>query len=260
MKIIRISIAGAAGRMGKAVIAETVKNPDIELVGLYERAGHDSVGEQVGGVRISDSIEKASRSADVIVDFTSPEATLSHARYCSGTGKAMVIGTTGFTTSQRDELIDMAASFPCVVAPNMSIGVNLLEQIVSTASRKLGEDFDIEVVETHHRAKEDCPSGTALTLARTAAEARNETLEEVAIYNRKGSNNKRGKNEIGIQSVRGGDTPGDHTVFFLGRGERVELSHRAHTREIFAAGAARAVRWVHGKPAGIYGMKEVLGL
>lgn len=246
--------------MGKAVTAETGKAPDIEIAGLYERAGHGSVGERVGKVAISDSIEKASRAADVVVDFTSPEATLFHARYCSGTGKAMVTGTTGFTAAQKDELMDLAASFPCVAAPNMSIGVNLLEQAVSFASRKLGEGFDIEVFDIHHAAKADSPSGTALALARAAAGARKESLESVAVYGRKGASNARGKNEIGIQCARGGDTPGEHTVFFLGNGERLEFSHRAYNREIFAAGAVRAIRWVHGKPAGVYGMKEVLGL
>ncbi len=260
MEVIRISIAGAAGRMGKAVIDEAAKTPGIEVAGLYEKTGHESVGKHIRGVTISDGIEKASRPADVIVDFTSPEATLSHARYCSGTGKAMVIGTTGFTAAQKDELMDTADSFPCVVAPNMSIGINLLESMISIASQKLGGDFDIEVLEMHHREKADSPSGTALALARAAAEARKETLESVAVYGRKGTDNKRGKNEIGIQSVRGGDTPGEHTVFFVGNGERLEFSHRARNRDIFAAGAVRAAKWVHGKPAGIYGMKEVLGL
>lgn len=260
MKTVNISVAGAAGRMGKAVIAEAGKAPDIQITGLYEKPGHASVGEKIGNLTVSQSIEKASRTADVIVDFTSPQATLSHARYCSGTGKAMVIGTTGFTASQKEELTETAESFPCLIAANMSIGVNLLEQLVSVASQKTEDGFDIEIVEVHHSAKADSPSGTALALARAAAEARNETLESVAVYGGKGTRNGRGKNEIGIQSVRGGDAFGDHTVLFLGNGERLELSHRAHNREIFAAGALKAARWICSKPAGIYGMKEVFGL
>ncbi len=260
MEIIKISVAGAAGRMGGAVISETAKAPDIEITGLYERKGHDRIGGKIGGKKISDSIEEASEKADVIVDFTSPQATLSHARYCAETGKALVVGTTGFTTEEKNELAETAKSFPCVLSPNMSIGVNLLERIVSLASKKLGDDFDIEVLEAHHSAKIDSPSGTALALARTAAEARNLTLENSAIYSRRENTAPRKKSEIGIQSIRGGDMPGDHTVFFLGNGERLEFSHRARNREIFATGALRAARWIYGKPAGIYGMKEVLGL
>ena len=260
MEVIHITVAGAAGRMGNAVITEITKSPGFEVAGLYERSGHDSIGREIAGVTISDSVEKAARTADVIVDFTSPEATLANARYCSGTGKAMVVGTTGFSPGQKKEMIQAAEKFPCVIAPNMSIGINLLEQMVSFASQKLGEDFEIEVMEIHHSAKMDAPSGTALALARAAAAARNENLEKVASYGRKGNGTARGKNEIGIQSVRGGDTPGDHTVFFLGKGERVEISHRAHGREIFATGAVRAAKWVCGKPSGVYGMKEVLEL
>ncbi len=260
MEVVHISVAGAAGRMGGAIIAEIAKSPGLEIAGLYERDGHDCVGREIAGVTVSGSVEEASRTADVIVDFTSPEATLANARYCSGAGKAIVIGTTGFAPAQKEELERAAERFPCVIAPNMSIGVNLLEQMVSVASQKLGEDFEIEIMEIHHSAKTDAPSGTALALAEAAAEARNENLGEVTSYGRKKTGKARRKNEIGIQSVRGGDTPGDHTVFFLGNGERVELSHRAHGREIFAAGAVRAARWIYGKPAGVYGMKEVLGL
>ncbi|WP_462137950.1 4-hydroxy-tetrahydrodipicolinate reductase [Candidatus Mycalebacterium sp.] len=260
MKTIQISIAGAGGRMGSAIISETAKTRDIKIAGLYEKAGHVLVGRKVAGVEVFKNIRKASESADVIVDFTSPEAALSHARWCAKTGKAMVMGTTGFSPKQRKEIERTAKSFPCVIAPNMSVGINLLESIVADATRKLGADFDIEVVETHHSAKTDAPSGTALALARAAAEAMGKTLEKTAVCAREGTNNKRGKNEIGIQSIRGGDTPGDHTVLFLGRGERVEFSHKAHGREIFAVGAIKAVRWICGKPAGIYGMKEVLGL
>ncbi|QMU56070.1 MAG: 4-hydroxy-tetrahydrodipicolinate reductase [Candidatus Mycalebacterium zealandia] len=260
MKTIQISIAGAAGRMGSSIISEAAKTRDIKIAGLYEKTGHALVGREVAGVEVCGNIKKASESADVIVDFTSPEATVSHARWCAKTGKAMIIGTTGFSSKQRKEIERAAKSFPCVIAPNMSIGINLLESVVAEAARKLGTDFDIEVVEAHHSAKTDAPSGTALALARAAAGARGKTLEKTAVCAREGTDNKRGKNEIGIQSIRGGDTPGDHTVFFLGRGERVEFSHKAHGREIFAAGAIKAVRWVGSKPAGIYEMKEVLGL
>ena len=246
--------------MGSAVIEQAEKARDIRIAGLYEKAGHPLVGSEVAGVRVGGDIKKASESADVIVDFTSPEATLSHARWCLKTGKAMVVGTTGFSAAQRKRIERAAKSFPCVIAPNMSVGVSLLESAVAGAARKLGDGFDIEVVEAHHSAKTDAPSGTALALARAAAEARGKTLEKTGVYSREGTGKKRGKNEIGVQSVRGGDTPGDHTVLFLGRGERLEFSHRAHGREIFAAGALKAARWVRGRRAGVYGMREVLGL
>lgn len=246
--------------MGSAIISEAAKTRDIRVSGLYEKAGHSLVGQKIAGVEVHGDIKKASESADTVVDFTSPEATLSHARWCAKTGKAMVIGTTGFSTKQSREIERLAKSFPCVLAPNMSVGINLLESVVADASHKLGADFDIEIVETHHSAKTDAPSGTALALARAAAEARGTTLEKTAVFSREGTNGRRGKNEIGIQSIRGGDTPGDHAVLFLGRGERLEFSHKAHGREILAAGAIRAVKWICGKPAGIYGMKEVLEL
>ncbi|MGI9558357.1 MAG: 4-hydroxy-tetrahydrodipicolinate reductase [Thermodesulfobacteriota bacterium] len=260
MAAVKISVAGAGGRMGGAVISEAVRTDGVEIAGLFEMAGHKAAGTEIEGVRVSESVADASAQANVVVDFTSPRATLANARYCAGAGRAMVIGTTGFTPAQREELEELSGGFACVMAPNMSIGVNVLERLVSDAAAKLGDGFDIEVLEIHHAGKADAPSGTALALARAAAAAGGRSLESAAVCSREGTGLARGEKEIGIQSLRGGAVAGDHTVFFLSGGERLELSHRASDRGIFAAGAIRAAKWVCGKPAGMYGMKEVLGL
>ena len=243
--------------MGFSIAAEASAADGVEITGLFEASGHPSVGKAFMGVTVCDSVAEASGNADVVVDFTSPEAALEGARYCSREGKAMVIGTTGFTDGQMRKIKSLVGSFPCVMAPNMSVGVNLVEKLVSLASEKLS-GFDIEIFEMHHAQKVDSPSGTALALAQAAADARRLDLENCSVYSR--GETVRKKDEIGIQSVRGGTVVGEHTVLFIGNGERVEITHRAESRNIFAAGAVRAARWVCGKPPGLYGMSEVLEL
>ena len=226
--------------MGAAIAAEAGRTEGVEIAGLFERPRHEAVGGKIAGVTVSEGVGEASAGADVVVDFTAPGATVECARWCAAGGKAMVIGTTGFTPAQIKEIEGLAGSLACVMAPNMSVGVNLIEELARLASEKL-EGFDTAIVETHHAAKKDAPSGTAIALARAVADARD------------------GK-EPATLSVRGGTAAGDHTVMFLGNGERVEISHRAESRDIFAAGAVKAAVWVCGKPPGIYGMREVLGL
>ena len=225
--------------MGAAIAAEAQETKGVEITGLFESPKHGAVGGKIAGVPVSGGVKDASAGADVIVDFTAPEATIECARWCAAEGKAMVVGTTGFTPAQVREMESLAGSFACVMAPNMSVGVNLLEELARLAAEKL-EGFDTAIVETHHAAKKDAPSGTAAALARAVAAG--------------------GGKEPDTLSVRGGTAAGDHTVMFLGGGERVLLSHVAEDRKIFASGAVKAAVWVCGKPPGIYGMREVLGL
>lgn len=253
--------------MGMSVASLAGADGDIELVGATEAAGHVSVGCGLGdfvagagpGVSVSDSIEEAARDADVIIDFTVPEATLAHAEYSVRNGKSMVIGTTGFEPEQREELLSLLERIPCVFSPNMSVGINVLFEISRQVASHLGESYDPEIFETHHRAKADSPSGTAIALAEAVAAGLGSELQDVARYERHGRIGARGKGEIGIQTLRGGDVVGDHTVMFLGDGERVELTHRATSRENFSAGAIRAAKWIPGKSPGIYAMRDVLG-
>lgn len=236
---VKISIAGAAGRLGSAIAAEAQKAEGVEIAGLFESPRHGAVGGTVAGITVAGDIAEASAGADVVVDFTTPEASIECARWCAENGKALVVGTTGFSPGQEKEVKKLAAELPCVMAPNMSAGVNLLMELAHLAAETL-EGFDAAVVETHHAAKKDAPSGTALALARAVSGAR-------------------GGEEIDTVAVRGGTAAGDHTVMFLGGGERVLLSHVAENKNIFAAGAVKAAVWVCGKPPGIYGMREVLG-
>ncbi len=253
--------------MGMSIASLLGGDAEIELVGATETPGHTSIGCDVGdfvagaksGVSVSDAISAAASAADVIIDFTVPEATLAHAEYSVRNGKSMVIGTTGFTPEQRAKLLGLLERIPCVFAPNMSVGVNILFEISRQVAFHLGESYDAEIFETHHRGKVDSPSGTAIALAEAVASGLGRELGDVARYERHGRTGVREKGEIGIQTLRGGDVVGDHTVMFLGDGERVELTHKATTRENFSAGALRAAKWISGKPPGVYAMRDVLG-
>ena len=209
---------------------------------------------------IGETVDKLMRDSDVVLEFTSPPATAEHAALAAKLGKAMVIGTTGLSPEQGDVVREAARSIPIVWAPNMSLGVNVLLSVVEEVARRLGPDWDIEIMEMHHRGKVDAPSGTALALGQAAAAGREVVLEQVEQRARDGITGPRRRGDIGFAALRGGDVTGDHHVVFAGAGERLELIHRATTRAIYAKGAVRAARWVVGKPAGLYGLKEVLGL
>ena len=266
--MIRIGITGAAGRMGSLIIRGVAESGDMEVAGALEAPGHPSVGKDVGtiigggrrGVKISNTLEKAFGTAEVIIDFTFPEATMKAAGYAASTGRAMVIGSTGFTEEETAQLGDHARDIPIVMAPNMSIGVNVMFKVVSLLASLLGEEYDAEIVETHHRLKKDAPSGTAMGLARAVAGAREGELRDLARFERYGMIGARPKGEIGIQTLRAGDIVGDHTVLFAGNNERIEITHRAHSRQNFAQGALRAARWLKGRKPGLYSMLDVLGL
>lgn len=266
--MIKIGIAGAAGKMGSRIAVLSKEYDGLRLAGAFDRKSHKDAGKDIGliagagetGVRLSDSPEAIIDAVDLIIDFTSVESTKENLKLAAARGKAMVIGTTGFTKADMDEVRPLAESIPCVMASNMSLGVNLLLRVLRDVARVLGDDYDIEIVEAHHRMKKDAPSGTALKMAQVIADAVNRDLDEVAVYARKGLIGERTKREIGIQTVRAGDIVGEHTVLFGGLGERIEITHKASSRDTFARGALRSALWLAGKPAGLYDMQDVLDL
>lgn len=266
MGMLRIVVCGACGRMGKRIIACAAGGGGIAVVGAVEREGHPCIGADAGecagagriGVPVSSDLASSARGADVIVDFSGREAAARGAETAASLGKPIVIGTTGLGDAERRAVKRASRKVACLVAPNMSVGVNLLLRLASEASRSLGDDYDVEIVETHHRHKLDAPSGTALRLARAVAEGRGADLSKAVVYGRKGEPGERPRGQIGIHAVRQGDIVGDHVVSFAAAGERIELAHRATSRDTFARGALRAARWIAGKPPGIYEMGDVL--
>lgn len=266
--MIRIGVTGIAGRMGSSIGLLVAQAEDLELAGALEASGHKGIGTDAGliigagslGIKLTDDMEEAFKNAEVIIDFTAPEPTMRLARYASGANKALVIGTTGLIDADISQLKSLSHTAPMVVSPNMSIGVNVMLKVVSMLTRLLGDAYDVEITEAHHRLKKDAPSGTALGIAKTIAEARGINLNDHACYERHGIIGTRPQGEIGIQTVRAGDIIGDHTVLFAGNNERIEITHRAHTRQNFAQGALRAARWIKDKKPGLYSMMDVLGL
>jgi 4-hydroxy-tetrahydrodipicolinate reductase len=267
--MINAVVTGAAGRMGALIINVLTASEGIRLGGAVERKGHRLVGQDASGpaglpaggkTMITDDLAAAMKAGDVLIDFTFPEASLAHIKLCAELGRPIIIGSTGFTGEQLDEVGEFVRKIPCVLSPNMSIGVNLCFKILEEVARTIGGDYDMEIVETHHRMKKDAPSGTAIKMAQVLAKAVNRNLEEVGVYARKGMIGERTNKEIGIQTLRAGDIVGEHTVLFAGIGERIEITHRAHSRETFAAGAVRAAKWIVGRKPGLYDMQDVLGL
>ncbi len=266
--MIKAIVAGAGGRMGGRIINIISGTKGIELAAAFERPDSDAVGKDAGvvagvgqlGVTIADSLESVIDSGDVIIDFTFHEATVKHAEKAAEKGRAMVIGTTGFSPDEYSRIQELSNAFPCVLAPNMSVGVNLLYKLLDLAAKVLGDDYDVEIVEAHHRMKKDAPSGTALQLGRVVAKALGRDFDKVAVFERNGLIGERSREEIGIQTIRAGDIVGEHTVLFGGIGERVEITHKASSRDTFAKGAVRAAIWIKDKPAGMYNMQDVLGL
>lgn len=266
--MIKVLIAGVAGRMGRRIAYMVSEHPDLEIAGGFELPGTPHIGKDIGevggfgtiGVTISDSFEAIADSADVIIDFTFHEATMKLARKAAERKKAMIIGTTGLSQENLNELAQLCTNFPCVQSPNMAVGVNVLFKAAAKIAAVLGDSYDIEIIESHHKMKKDAPSGTALKLGEVIAQAVNRDLKEVGVYERHGIIGERGEKEIGIQTIRAGDIVGEHTVYFAGAGERIELTHRAHSRDNFAKGATVAAAWIKDKPNGLYTMFDVLGL
>jgi 4-hydroxy-tetrahydrodipicolinate reductase len=265
--MIKVIVAGAAGRMGCRLVSLIRDSTALTLAGALEGKGHPALGEDAGeiagsghvGFPITDDLSTLERG-EVVIDFSAPAATLEHMRAVARQRRAMVIGTTGFSAVQLDELRALTQQIPCVFSPNMSVGINLICKVIGEMARTLGDDYDIEVIEAHHRLKKDAPSGTALKIAEILARSVSRDLSQVGIYARKGLIGERTKGEIGIQTIRAGDIVGDHTILFGGMGERIEVTHRASSRDTFARGALRAARWVVRQPAGLYDMMDVLSL
>jgi len=254
--------------MGRCLIEACRDAPDIALTVAVERPGSPSLGNDAGAVAgiganrvvIADDLAKQAGNFDVLIDFTRPEVTMVNLEICRKAGKRMVIGTTGFAAEQRDLLAKAGKDIALVVAPNMSVGVNLCFKLLETAAKVLGDEVDIEIVEAHHRHKVDAPSGTALRMGEVVAAALGRDLQDCAVYGREGNTGERDRKTIGFATVRAGDIVGDHTVMFAGIGERVEITHKASSRMTFAKGAVRAARWVAGKKQGLFDMQDVLGL
>jgi 4-hydroxy-tetrahydrodipicolinate reductase len=264
--MIQIAITGAAGRMGRALAEACTRSEGVRLSGAVERPGAPAVGADAGelagvgklGVVIRGSLNGL--DFDVLIDFTNPEATLAHLEHCRRRGKRMVIGTTGFDEAARNRIREAARDIPIVLAPNMSVGVNLCFKLLETTARVLGDDVDVEIIEAHHRHKVDAPSGTALRMGEIVAQTLGRDLAQWAVHGRRGITGERPRRAIGFASIRAGDIVGDHTVLFAGGGERVEITHRAESRLTFAHGALRAARWLMDKDKGLYDMQDVLGL
>lgn len=265
--MIRIAVPGAAGRMGRNLIDACQRAEGLALGVATERPGHALLGSDAGtvagvgelGVPIADDLEAAAAHFDVLIDFTAPAASLVHLDICRRHGKRIVIGTTGFTPEQKQLISDAAGEIGVVMAPNMSVGVNLCLKLLDMAARVLGDEADIEIIEAHHRHKVDAPSGTALRMGEVVATALGRDLGDCAVYGREGITGARERKTIGFETIRAGDIVGEHTVMFAAEGERVEITHKASSRMTFASGAVRAAGWVAGKPAGLYDMQAVLG-
>jgi 4-hydroxy-tetrahydrodipicolinate reductase len=258
---LRVACVGARGRMGERVLAALAEATDAAACGALEGPGHPDLGRELApGVRLVADAKEAFGRAEVAIDFSVPSGSLAALRVAADLGVAYVCGTTGFSPAQRQELAQLAERVAVVWAPNFSVAVNVLAHLVGEAARLLGPGFDAEIVELHHAAKRDAPSGTALRLAAAVAEARGQTLDDALVPSRYGETGPRPPGAIGVAALRGGDNPGEHVAMLIGRGERLELVHRAATRDHFAAGALRAARWVRGRSPGLYGMEVVLGL
>ncbi len=254
-EMVRIIVSGAAGRMGQRIIYLSQQDKEIKLSGALEASGHPALGRKVSEeVTIEEGLEVLADKADVLIEFTHPLATLSHLEIAVERNLPAVIGTTGFKEEEKKRLLEMAGKIPCVYSTNMSLGVNLLFKLTREAASVL-YDYDQEIIEVHHNKKKDAPSGTARSLAENLRQG-----DKNYVYGRQGITGPRSREEIGIHAVRAGDIIGEHTVLFAGIGERLELTHRAHSRDTFAMGALKAAKWVVGKPAGCYSMQDVLGL
>ncbi|ARJ66388.1 4-hydroxy-tetrahydrodipicolinate reductase [Magnetospirillum sp. ME-1] len=264
----RIGIVGCAGRMGRMLMEAVLAAEGCRLSGGTERAGTEFIGRDLGvllgresvGASVGSDPAALFAASDAVIDFTAPAATLAHAALAAEQGKVLVVGTTGLAKDDEARLAEAAKRAPIVYAPNFSVGVNLLMALTERAASILGEDYDIEIVEMHHRHKVDAPSGTALGLGRSAALGRQKPLDSVWCKSRDGHTGARPKGEIGFATLRGGDVVGDHTVMFAAEGERVELTHKASSRAVFAKGAVRAARWAADRQPGLYSMRDVLGL
>ncbi|NNC67746.1 MAG: 4-hydroxy-tetrahydrodipicolinate reductase [Gammaproteobacteria bacterium] len=266
--MVRVGVNGASGRMGKTLIQACVEHQNTQLGAAFEIASSNSIGQDAGvtagienlGVGINSDLESHTNDFDVLIDFTIPECTILSLESCLKHGKSMVIGTTGLDDIQKQKLQAASKIISIMFAPNMSVGVNLCLKLLQIAAKTLGDEYDIEIIEAHHKHKVDAPSGTALRMGEVVAESLGRDLKDCAVYGRQGITGERDKKTIGFETIRAGDIVGDHTVMFAGTGERVEIKHKASSRMTFAQGAMRAASWLSTKSSGLYDMQDVLGL
>jgi 4-hydroxy-tetrahydrodipicolinate reductase len=263
----QVAVAGASGRMGHMLIEAIRASEDCRLAGALDVASSLAIGNDAAaflghasGVPVTADIPTGLAHAQVLIDFTRPEGTLAHLKVCRERGVKMVIGTTGFTDAQKDQIADAGRDIAIVMAPNMSVGVNVTMKLVEMAAKALAEGYDIEIIEAHHRHKVDAPSGTALKMGEVIAAALGQSLKDNAVYERHGHTGERKPSSIGFSAIRGGDIVGDHTVLFAGTGERIEITHKAASRSTYAQGSLRAVRFLAGQERGMFDMFDVLGL
>ena len=262
-----ICVAGASGRMGRMLVEAILNADDCTLTGALDVPGSPALGTDPAaflgkdsGVRITADLAQGLQGADCLIDFTRPEGTLAHLKVCEQLGVKLVIGTTGFTDAQKAEIADASQRVAVVMAPNMSVGVNVTLKLLQMAAKAMSTGYDIEIIEAHHRHKVDAPSGTALKMGEVIAEALGRDLKDCAVYAREGVTGERDPSSIGFATIRGGDIVGDHTVLFAGTGERIEVTHKSSSRVTYAQGSLRAVRYLSGQPSGLFDMFDVLGL
>jgi len=268
MEKINAGVVGAGGKMGARILSLMIQDDYFRIVGASEQSGSELIGKDIGSaigindlnIEIKEDLARAFSEADGIIDFTTPSSTIKTVEFASKNHKVLVIGTTGFTEKEKNKIVKETKNFPCVMSPNMSVGINIMFEMSQKLTELLNDDFDIEIIESHHRNKKDSPSGTALRIAELVAQTMGQKLNDIAVYSRHGLSEGRKKGEIGIQAIRGGDVVGEHSLIFYGDGERIELTHKASSRDTFAKGAIRALKWLRGKPNGLYSMKDVLGL
>ncbi|MGO9136804.1 MAG: 4-hydroxy-tetrahydrodipicolinate reductase [Syntrophales bacterium] len=266
--MIKAIVTGAGGRMGGRIISLLSQAPEMKLAGAVEQKGHVLVGQDIGeklglgktGILVDDHLAACIEKGDVVIDFTHHEVSVGHLEVTREKSRAIVIGSTGFTTDEMTKIKEIAAGTRCVLSPNMSIGVNVMFKVLDYVAGILGDDYNVEIVEAHHNLKKDAPSGTAMKMAQIIAEKLGRDLERVGVFTRKGMVGERTKAEIGIQTLRAGDIVGEHTVMFGGVGERLEFIHRAHSRDNFARGAIMAAKWIVNQKNGLYDMQDVLGM
>lgn len=266
--MVQVAITGVTGRMGKSLVQAAFESEDVSCAAAVARTGHQSLGQDAGllagieanHVEVIQSLQQCIDAVDVVIDFTLPDPCIENLTVCQKAGRALVIGTTGFSPQQRHQIEIAAEKIPVVLAPNMSVGVNLSFKLLEIASKVLGDSVDIEIIEAHHRHKLDAPSGTALRMGEVIADTLDRNLDTEAVWSRHGRMDERKPNEIGFSVIRAGDIVGEHTAMFANEGERLEITHKASSRMTFASGAMRAAQWILNKPAGLYDMQDVLGL
>jgi 4-hydroxy-tetrahydrodipicolinate reductase len=267
MSAIRVAVAGASGRMGRTLIESISAADDMQLAGALDVPGSPGIGQDASGflgresgARITDDLRAGLSNAQVLIDFTRPEGTMAHLAVCRELGVKVVIGTTGFSDTQKAQIAEHARHIAIMMAPNMSVGVNVMLKLIDVAARALANGYDIEIIEAHHRHKVDAPSGTALKMGEVVAAALGRDLKVNAVYGREGVTGERDPSTIGFATVRGGDIVGDHTVMFAGTGERIEITHRSNSRATYAQGSLRAARFLAERTSGLFGMDDVLGI